>query len=214
MVNLWTLTGSTGRLLAAAALPLLATVPAVGNGAPAADAAAANPILVEYGFEGIAAYIPNWGAGYGSTYKPATGWKEPFVVSLDREDPHSGQAAMSVRFSAGNEQTIRVHSPAIKVPEPLRGKDITVECYVKGEGIDPAKIGLGVMQKDAEGKTIGYVGNQPTLVAVTAGSDWSKISLKGRLNTRAASILLMFTAVEGQPESRLFVDDIIVLSAD
>ncbi|MBC2595323.1 hypothetical protein H5P28_13730 [Ruficoccus amylovorans] len=171
-------------------------------------------ILTEDGFEGVPAYIPDWGAGYQGVYKPATGWKEPFTVKLDREDPHSGLACMRVEFNGAGEDLIRIHSKGIPVPEALRGKNIRVEAYVRSEGIASGSIGLGILQKDAGGKTLGYLGLNEKLAPVAAGNEWQKITAQGKLNSNAASLILMLTADATTGPGQLWVDDVIVLSAD
>jgi hypothetical protein len=189
-------------------LAVIAPTPATAH-----SAAPAPVILDEEGFEGVPAYIPDWGAGYQSVYKPATGWKEPFRVTLDKEDPHSGLACMRIAFAAPGEGLIRVHSSGIAVPEALRGQRVRVEAYVRGQDLKPGSVGLGILQKDAAGKTLGYVGLEPKLAPIVAGEDWVKITAEGRLNAQAASLILMFTAEADTAPGTLWVDDILVLSA-
>ncbi|MDP0495090.1 MAG: hypothetical protein Q7Q73_02675 [Verrucomicrobiota bacterium JB024] len=201
---------SAGRWPVRLTLAVAALTAATVN---AAALAPAPIILDEDGFEGVPAYIPDWGAGYQGVYKPATGWKEPFRVTLDKEDPHSGLACMRIAFAAPGEGLIRVHSSGIAVPENLRGQRVRVEAYVRGQDLKPGSVGLGVLQKDAAGKTLGYVGLEPKLAPVAAGEDWIKITAEGLLNAQAASLILMFTAEADTAPGILWVDDILVLSA-
>ena len=120
---------------------------------------------------------------------------------------------MRVTFAAPGEGLIRVHSAGIAVPESLRGQRVRVEAYVRGQDLQPGHVGLGILQKDAAGKTHGYVGLEPKLAPVTAGEDWVKLTAEGRLNAQAASLILMFTAEADTAPGILWVDDILVLSA-
>lgn len=200
--------------MALCALSVLVACTSLAAEDGAAAPAVVNPVIVEYNFEGIPAYIPNWGAGYKGSYRPATGWKEPFKVTLDRENPHSGLACMSILLEPQIEEVVRVHSPGIPVPEALRGKNVQVEFYTRVEGLAEGAVGFGILQKDAEGATIGYVDHNPALAAIAVGEGWAKVVANGRLNSRATTIILMFTAEAAMPGGQLWVDDIVVLSAD
>ncbi|MDR1282135.1 MAG: hypothetical protein LBK99_15140 [Opitutaceae bacterium] len=187
----------------------------------AATAAAAEPpqLLAKYTFENIPAYIPDWGAGHGSTYKPATGWKTPFTVKLDIIDPHSGVNAMCIRLldTTGGEKI--VHTPSIKIPSPpatdapaetvAPGK-LHIRLYARAEGVIENGVGIRVLERDEKGASLRLLENKKTLVPVAETATWQELAAEGTLHSRTRSVSLMLVINKEQTPATIWLDDISI----
>jgi len=169
--------------------------------------ASAEEMLAKYDFEGVPAFLPNWGAGYQGQYKPATGWKEPFVVGLDKGDPHSGDACLRIEIQAGA-GTIRVHSPGITAPPEAAGTTVQVHAFVRAEGLAPDSAAVGLLEHDAQGKSIGYVGGKEKLVNLEPSQSWQEVSFEGAMNSQTKSVTFMITIQAQTAPAVLWLDDL------
>lgn len=176
-----------------------------------AAGASAQDLVKEYTFDDVPAYLPDWGAGYKGTYKPAASFKEGFKVTLDKMNPHSGTGCLQVEIEPGTEGEIRVHSPNMPVVPGESGTPVQVRAYVRTEGTEPGTIGLGILEKSEASKTLGYVGGKEKLVPLEEPTkEWQEVTLQGKLNSATRSIILMVT-IDPQPSPAfLWIDDISV----
>jgi hypothetical protein len=182
-----------------------------------ARAESTNPpeLLVQYDFEKIPTFIPGWGAGYGSTYKPATGWHAPFKVTLDNEDPHSGNNALRFELLEVPTNEIIVHSPAIILPElasgeSRQGERVIIHAYVRAKGISDGEVGLRVLEKNKDGKSLGLLKNQKSLVSITETPEWTELTVEGTLRSDAHSIVFMLVSNTQQVPATIYLDDISI----
>lgn len=186
-------------------LSLAALVLATTGSLRAADA---PTLLAEYDFEKIPAHVPNWGAGLGSTYKPATGWKTPFKVSLDQENPHSGDNSLRFELLEPSDKEKIVHSPAIKV-EPADGeRKVRVRLFVRAAGFGENGAGIRILERDDTGASIRLLGGEKTLIPVPDSTDWVELDAEGVLHSRTASISFMVVAYAVEAPATLWIDDV------
>lgn len=190
--------------------PLLHALSAVA-GLIFAAGASAQDLVKEYTFDDVPAYLPDWGAGYKGTYKPAASFKEGFKVSLDKMNPHSGTGGLQVEIQPGTEGEIRVHSPNMPVVPGESGTPVQIRAYVRMEGAEPGTIGLGILEKSEAGKSLGYVGGKEKLVALDeASKEWQEVILQGKLNSATRSIILMLTIDPQSSPAFVWLDDVSV----
>lgn len=174
-------------------------------------------LLAKFNFEDTPAFIPNWGAGYKSTYKPATGWKAPFVVKLDADDPHSG--AKSLRFdllqnqleteSAAGERL--VHSPQIEIPafaSAAPGK-LVLHCSVRTRGVVEGGVGIRILERNEKHVSLGLLSNQESLVEIPETAVWREFKAEGplRKGTRSVAFMVVMYARQQAPAT-VWLDDI------
>ena len=189
-------------------LPLSALVFACFSGS--LHAADAPTLLAEYDFEKIPAYVPNWGAGLGSTYKPATGWKTPFNVSLDQENPHSGDNSLRFELLEPSNKEKIVHSPAIKV-EPAGGeRKVKVRLFIRSTGFGEKGAGIRILERDEAGASIRLLGDAKTLIPVPESPDWVELDAEGVLHSRTASLSFMVVAYTQEAPATLWIDDVSI----
>lgn len=182
--------------------------------AEAVEAAPAE-LLVQYDFEGIPTFIPNWGAGYSGQYKGATGWHSPFKVSLDKEDPHSGDNALRFELLEVPAGEIIVHSPAIALPELAEGESragskIIIHAYVRTKGVTDGEVGLRVLEKNKDGKSLGLLMNEKSIVSISESSEWTELTVEGDLRSGAHTIIFMLVANVSQSPVIVWLDDISI----
>lgn len=165
-------------------------------------------LLAEYDFEKIPAHVPNWGAGLGSTYKPATGWKTPFKVSLDQDNPHSGDNSLRIEILEPSDKEKIVHSPAIKI-EPADGeRKVRVRLFVRSTGFGEKGAGIRILERDETGASIRLLGGGKTLIPVPDSPDWVELDAEGVLHSRTASISFMVVAYTQEAPATLWIDDV------
>jgi len=173
-------------------------------------AADAPQLLAKYDFEDIPAYIPNWGAALGSTYKSATDWKTPFVVSLDQDNPHAGANALRLELLEPSEKEKIVHSPTITV-EPSEGeRHVRVRLFVRASGFSETGAGIRILERDDKGASIRLLSDKNTLIPVPDSADWVEIEAEGRLHPRTASIMFMVVGYQTETPANLWIDDVSV----
>ncbi len=189
---------------------------ALNPSAQAADNAESSAeLLVQYNFEGIPAYIPNWGGGHGSTYKGATGWHGPFKVSLDKEDPHSGDNAICVEVTEAAAGEIIVHSPPIALPELAEGETragakIIVHAFVRTKGINEGEAGLRILEKNKDGKSLGLLKDKKSFVTIPENPEWNELTFEGELRGGTSTIIFMMAANAQQVPAFVWLDDISI----
>lgn len=180
--------------------------------ASSAFAQSTTGLLAKYGFEGIPVYVPDWGAGHGSTYKPATGWKTPFKVSLDGDNPHSGANALRFDLIESSEKEKLVHGPAIKIPAAPADRPgerkVVVRLFVRSSGVTGKGAGIRVLERDEKGASIRLLGGKNTLVPVPAAADWVELQAEGVLHSRTASITFMLVAYQSEVPATIWIDDV------
>lgn len=183
-------------LLAALAAPLAAQ--------------AVPELLAKYDFEKIPSWVPDWGAGHGSTYKPATGWKTPLKVSLDSENPHFGANALRIELLESSEKEKIVHGPAIKIASSASERKLDVTLYVRASGIAGKGAGIRVLERDEKGASIRLLGNKNSLLPIENSTEWVELRAEGVLHSRTASITFMVVAYQSEVPAIIWVDDIAV----
>lgn len=200
-----------------AVLPRLRLVPALAALAliaTTASAADAPRLLAKYNFEDIPAYVPDWGAGLGSTYKPATGWKTPFKVRLDADNPHSGANALRFELIESAPKEKIVHSPSIKVGPPPADRPgdrkVTVHLYARAVGLADKGAGIRVLERDEKGASIRLLANEKTLAAIPDSPTWIEIAAEGVLHSRTRSITFMLVVNQAEPPATIWIDDVSI----
>lgn len=201
-----------------AALVASASRAATPTHAAATPAPAAAPILLaKFNFEDIPAHVPNWGAGNNGKYKPATGWKEPFVVKLDPVDPHSG--ASSLRFellqnrdpgATGNGERI-VHSPAIQVPALVAdgASRVAIHFAVRTRGVFEGAVGVRILERSEKQTSLGLVADKDMLIELPRSEAWVRLDAEGKLRSGTRTITFM-VVMDGrqQAPATVWIDDI------
>jgi hypothetical protein len=186
------------------ALLVLAAAPAAAQTAPG--------LLAKYNFENIPAWVPDWGAGHGSTYKPATGWKTPFKVGLDAANPHAGENALRLDLVESSEKEKIVHGPAIKIAPAPAGdpsdRKVVVRLFVRSSGVTGKGAGIRVLERDEKGASLRLLGGKSSLVPVPDSADWVELSAEGTLHSRTASITFMLVAYQTEVPATVWIDDI------
>lgn len=182
--------------------------------ASSAFAQTAPGLLAKYNFENIPAYVPDWGAGHGSTYKPATGWKTPFKVSLDSANPHAGDHALRFELLESSEKEKLVHSPAIKIPPAAEGavgeRKLVVRLFVRSSGITGKGVGIRVLERDEKNASIRLLGNKTSLIPVPDSADWVELEAEGALHSRTRSVTFMVVAYQAEVPATVWIDDVSV----
>ncbi len=182
----------------------------------AAHAQTAPLLLAKYNFEDIPAHVPNWGAGYKGTYKPATGWKTPFVVKLDSKDPHSGAHALRIELlqnpaenETGGERL--VHSPHIEVPAftSTEPGQLVAHFYVRTQGVSEGGVGIRILERDENQVSLGLLAGEESIIEIPETSGWRELSFEGRLRTKTRSIAFMIVLnAQQQAPATIWIDDI------
>jgi hypothetical protein len=189
-------------------LPLLFTP---GWGEPASPPPEVPLLLAKFNFENLPAWIPDWGAGHGSQYRPATGWRGPFRVSLDMDNPHSGDAALRVDLLEATEKEQIIHSPAIPVTESPGLRQVRVILFVRSDGrLGETGASIRVLERDRDGRSIGLLSGRERLGHVPDSPEWVEIKVQGTLNSRTRSITFMLVATRPDTPSTLWADDISI----
>lgn len=202
---------NTAKLLALPAALALTALAAVAQ-TPAAGPA--PQLLAKYNFEGIPAYLPDWGAGLGSTYKPATGWKTPFKVSLDADNPHAGVNALRLELLEASPKEKIVHGPAIKIAPPADDRPgdrkVTIRLYARATGLAEKGAGIRVLERDEKNASIRLLANEKTLAVIPNSPTWVELNAEGVLHSRTRSITFMIVSYQEQAPATLWIDDVSV----
>jgi hypothetical protein len=174
----------------------------------------APELLAKYTFENIPVYVPDWGAGHGSTYKPATGWKTPFKVSLDSANPHAGDNALRFELLESSEKEKLVHGPGIKIAAPAEGavgeRKLVVRLFVRSSGITGKGAGIRVLERDEKNASIRLLGNKTSLIPVPDSADWVELDAEGALHSRTRSVTFMVVAYQSEVPATVWIDDVSV----
>jgi hypothetical protein len=183
----------------------------VVTAATPAFAQAGPELLAKYNFENIPAYVPDWGAGLGSTYKPATGWKTPFKVSLDSANPHAGAHALRFDLLESSEKEKLVHGPAIKIAAPDVGeRKLLVRLFVRSSGVTGKGVGIRVLERDEKNASIRLLDNKTSLISVPDSADWVELEAEGALHSRTRSVTFMVVAYQSEVPATVWIDDVSV----
>lgn len=180
-----------------------------------ASAQTAPVLLAKYNFEDIPAFIPDWGAGVGSTYKPATGWKTPILVSLDSDNPHAGLNCL--RFDAVDPSTGEkiVHSPAIKLPpipaaQPTVPRKIKVRLFARATGLAESAAGIRILERNDKGASLRLLGNAKCLVEIPNSSAWIELTAEGVLHNSTRSLSFMVVNYQPIVPASIWIDDVSI----
>ena len=185
----------------------------------AAASAAAPMLLAKFTFEDTPAWVPNWGAAYNGSYKPATGWKKPFVVKLDPEDPHSGDHALRFELlenrapgETGAGERL-VHSPQIDVPAPggEGSPRLVLHFALRTRGIEEGRLGIRVLERDAQKKSLGLLGNQDAILEIAETPTWKVFVVDAKLRraTRSLAFMVVMQGEQSAPAT-VWLDDVSV----
>jgi hypothetical protein len=171
-------------------------------------------LLAKYNFESLPVYVPDWGAGHGSTYKPATGWKTPFRVSLDSANPHAGDNALRFELLESSEKEKIVHGPAIKIAAPADGavgeRRLLVRLFVRSSGITGKGAGIRLLERDEKNASIRLLGNKTSLIPVPDSADWVELEAEGALHSRTRSVTFMVVAYQSETPATVWIDDVSI----
>ncbi|PAW77486.1 MAG: hypothetical protein B9S32_10835 [Verrucomicrobia bacterium Tous-C9LFEB] len=169
-------------------------------------------LLAKYDFESDAKWLPKWGAGLGSKYAPATGWKKPFVVTLEKGDSHSGDACLKMEIleSVPNEKIL--HTDVFTIPAPDEGKKvrITICFYVRAQGLAEKSLHLRGLEKDELNKTLKMVGDSKSLVAIPLNAEWAEVRWTGTLNPKTRGLMVMLAVTSTDAPAAFWLDDLSV----
>ena len=177
-------------------------------------ARAENPeLLAKYDFEEIPAWIPNWGAGFQNSYKPATGWKSPFKVSLCPENPHSGDNALRIDLLESADGEKLVHSPAITIPAPPEGalpRKVTIRAFVRTADLEEGGAGIRVLERGENGASLRLLETQKSLIPIPESPEWTELTAEGTLHTQTRSITFMVVVYQPIAPATVWIDDVSV----
>lgn len=198
----------------AATLPLAAQTKAPATTVVPAPVAT---LLAKFNFEETPAWIPNWGAANNGSYKPATGFKKPFVVKLDPADPHSGENALRFELlesrapdEKGSGERL-VHSPQIEVP-PFTGKEpakLVVRFAVRTKGVYEGGLGIRVLERNDKQASLGLLGNKDSILEIPETPAWKELEFAAKLRTGTRSIAFMVVMYgHQQAPATVWIDDI------
>lgn len=199
-------------LLSAAALPL----PAQTKGpAPAA----VPTLLAKFTFEDTPAWVPNWGAANNGSYKPATGWKKPFVVKLDPSDPHSGENALRFELvenrapdEKGSGERL-VHSPQVEVPHMAPGTPgkLVLHFAIRTQGVYEGGVGIRVLERNEKQTSLGLLGSKDSILEIPETPAWKEFEIEATLRSGTRSIAFMVVMYERQQApATVWIDDVSV----
>ncbi len=201
--------------LLAASLALLA--PLSIHAAPAGGKTAPAPMLLaKFNFEDTPAWVPNWGAANNGSYKPATGWKKPFVVKLDPADPHSGENALRfelIENRAPDEKAGErlVHSPQIEIPTftGTTPPKLVVRFAARTRGVFEGGVGIRVLERNDKQASLGLLGNKESFIELPETPGWKEFQFEGKLRTNTRSIAFMVVMYNHQQApAAVWIDDI------
>jgi len=177
-----------------------------------AAAAHAADLLAKYDFEPGPASAPplleGWSANDGTKgYKPAGGWKKPIAVALDPACSHSGEDALrfAVAEEAPREKTLL--SPAIAVPAP---GPIRIRCYARGEKLAPGSVEIRVLEKDAQGKVLRWLGEKPLFLTLQGGDAWEEAERVTPSGPQTRMLMIQFVLKNAPASATLWIDDLSV----
>jgi hypothetical protein len=203
----------TPAFLFSRVLPLLACALAAVVSA-AAQTGRTPELLAKYTFENIPAWVPDWGAGHGSTYKPATGWKTPFRVMLDAGNPHAGASSLRLELNESSPKEKVVHGPAIRVAPASAdnpgGRRVRIRLHARSAGLVDKGAGIRVLERDEKNASIRLLAGQKSLVAVPGSTDWVELEAGGALHSRTASITFMLVVYQSEVPASVWIDDVSV----
>jgi|GEM_PF-3246923 hypothetical protein len=196
---------------AALSLPAQTKAPAVAQPAPV------PMLLAKFNFEDIPAWVPNWGAANNGSYKPATGWKTPFVVKLDPVDPHSGENSLRFELlenrppdAKGSGERL-VHSPQIEIP-PFTGTEpakLVVRFAARTKGIYEGALGIRVLERNDKQASLGLLGNKDSILEIMETPTWREFEFEAKLRTSTRSIAFMVVMYgRQQAPATVWIDDI------
>ncbi len=169
-------------------------------------------LLAKYDFESDAKWLPKWGAGLGSKYAPATGWKKPFVVTLEKGDSHSGDACLKMEILESVPGEKILHTDVFAIPAPDEGKKVrvTVCFYVRTQGLAEKSLHLRGLEKDESNKTLKMVGDSKSLVAIPLNAEWTEVRWTGALNPRTRGLMIMLAVTSTDAPAAFWLDDLSV----
>lgn len=169
-------------------------------------------LLAKYDFESDAKWLPKWGAGLGSKYAPATGWKKPFVVTLERGDSHSGDACLKMDIVESVPGEKILHTDVIAIPAPDEGKKVRVAIcfYVRSQGLSEKSLHLRGLEKDESNKTLKMVGDAKSLVAIPLAPEWTEVRWTGALNPKTRGLMIMLAVTSTDAPATFWLDDLSV----
>jgi len=184
-------------------------------GAVEAEVPVVPRLLAKYNFENLPAWVPEWGGGHNNQYRPATGWRGPFQVSLDTGNPHSGLHSLRMTLVDAAEGEKIVHSPAVDIPaftgESTEADVLRIRLFVRSDGLAENGAGVRVLQRDAEGRSIGLLAGRDRLIEIPRFSpEWVELNAQARLHSRTASVLFMLVVTQTDPAATVWMDDISV----
>lgn len=173
-----------------------------------------NPeLLAKYDFEGIPAWIPNWGAGYQNSYKPATGWKTPFKVSLCPENPHSGDNALRIDLHESADGEKIVHSPAITISAPEEGappRKVTIRAFVRTAELEEGGAGIRILERDEKGASLRLLEGEKSIIPIPESPEWSELTAEGTLHSQTRSLSFMVVVYQPHAPATVWVDDVSI----
>jgi len=176
--------------------------------------ASENPVLLaKYDFENLPAWVPNWGAGFQNSYKPATGWKTPFKVSLCPENPHSGDHALRIDLLELADGEKIVHSPSIQIDPPAEGslgRKVAIRLFVRTSDLEEGQAGIRILERDEKGASIGLLQGEKSILPLSDSPEWVELNAEGVLHSATRSISFMVVLYQATAPVTVWIDDVSI----
>ncbi|XHR30977.1 MAG: hypothetical protein ACFUZC_10500 [Chthoniobacteraceae bacterium] len=170
----------------------------------------AAELLSEYDFESVPPFLPNWAASCDEVYKPATGWKTPFTVALDKSNPHSGSKAVQITFIKSATGSKKFLAPRVPIPQESSSKaqKVRVRFFYRLNGLPEGGANFTILEFNGKEKEPRFLENKKSLAALPPTDAWRVIQCEGMLDPGTRSILLMWVNTSDTVPATLCIDDV------
>jgi lysophospholipase L1-like esterase len=133
--------------------------------------------------------------------------------TLDNERPHSGAGAARLQVGADAGDNNRVFSPPLRfapadAADELRpGRVLEISLSVRADNVTEGNAQIAMLEQDATGKVIGWVGGGRVLGLLPVKNEWQEAHFEARLSPRARSAVFFLWNTNKTP-STLWIDDV------
>lgn len=172
----------------------------------------AQQLLTKLDFESSASSLKNWTLGYQDQYKGVNGWKDAFLITVDEENPHSGQGCLQFEALQSQPGAKNLVAPAVAItlPGDQTPQNIRVRLFARAKGFDDGEVEVRVLEADAHHAILGWAGGKKTLIPIQSGDGWQEFEGEGILNPKTAWITLMLVVGSDKASGVVAFDDITV----
>lgn len=170
----------------------------------------AAELVAEYDFESVPPFLPGWGGGYGSEYKPAAAWKTPFTAALDSSNPHSGSQSVKVTYLKPAKGDKIFHSQGIELPENRGAARIRIRFFYRLTGTSGEALHFSVMGTNRRTQGKEWQDRQRVLSSLPPADSWRPVEYEGSLNADIRQIQLIWVNPSAESTGELFLDDVSV----